>query len=150
MKYLTLFFLLVLPAVASAQTVNGNIDAAFAVGKWKESREGVSLFCVRVTTQEDVLKRDSSGACFLTEAHASAKDSVTISTNTFAVTDWDEHALTAVTEFYKDKNGDQTSESIPGAVKFVIRLILNFETHQMAKIVEASNESSHGYHLVDQ
>jgi hypothetical protein len=150
MKYLVLFVLVVLPATASAQTVNGNIDAAFAVGKWKESHEGVSLFCVRVTTQEDSLKGDSSGACFLTEAQASAKGSVTMSTNTFAVTTWDEHALTAATEFYADKNGDQTSKSSPGAIKFVLRLIVNFETHQMTKIVEASNSNSRGYHLVDQ
>src|SRR5215470_13338106 len=150
MKYLTLFFLLVLSAASNAQTVNGNIDAAFAVGKWKESHEGVSLFCVRVTTEEDVLKGDSSGACFLTEAQASAKDSVIMSTNTFAVTAWDEHALTAATEFYSDKNGGQTRESSPGATKFTLRLILNFETHQMTKIVEASNANSRGYHLVDQ
>src|SRR5215467_2535091 len=114
MKYLMLFLLFVLPASANAQTVNGNADAAFAVGKWKESHEGVSLFCVRVTTQEDVLNRDSSGACFLTEAHANAKDSVTMSTNTFEVTNWDEHTLTAATEIYVDKNGSQTSQSSPG------------------------------------
>jgi hypothetical protein len=149
MKHLTLFLLFVLPAATNAQTVNGDIDAAFAIGKWKESHEGVSLFCVRVTTQEDVLKGDSSGACFLTEAQASAKDSVTMSTNTFAVTTWDEHALTAATEFYADKNGDQTNKSSPGAIKFALRLILNFETHQMTKIVEASNANSRGYHLVD-
>jgi hypothetical protein len=145
-----LLLLFVLWPAANAQTVNGNINAAFAVGKWKESHEGVSLFCVRVTTQEDVLNGDSSGACFLTEAQASAKDSVTMSTNTFAVTDWDQHTLTAVTEFYADKNGDQTSKSSPGAIKFVFRLILNFETHQMTKIVETSGGNSHGYHLVSQ
>jgi len=51
---LILFFLLfVLRPAANAQTVNGNNDAAFAVGKWKESHEGVSLFCARVTTQND-------------------------------------------------------------------------------------------------
>jgi len=144
------FLLFVFQPAANAQTVNGNIDAAFAVGKWKESLEGVSLFCVRVTTQEDVLNRDSSGACFLTEAQASAKDSVAMSTNTFAVTDWDQHTLTAVSEFYADKNGDQTSKSSRGAIKFVFRLILNFETHQMTKIVETSSGSSHGYHLEDQ
>ena len=60
MKYLMLFLLFILPTTANSQTVNGNLDAAFAVGKWKESHEGVSLFCVRVTTQEDVLKGDSS------------------------------------------------------------------------------------------
>jgi hypothetical protein len=144
------FLLFVFRPAANAQTVNGNINAAFAVGKWKDSHEGVSLFCVRVTTQEDVLNGDSSGACFLTEAQASAKDSVTMSTNTFAVTDWDQHTLTAVTEFYADKNGDQTSKSSPGAIKFVFRLILNFETHQMTKIVETSSGNNHGYHLVDQ
>jgi hypothetical protein len=48
LSFCALFSLL--PA-ANAQTVNGNIDAAFAVGKWKESHEGVSLFCARVTTQ---------------------------------------------------------------------------------------------------
>src|SRR5215469_6653512 len=150
MKYLMLFLLVALPGAANAQTVNGSLDAAFAVGKWKESREGVSLFCVRVTTQEDVLKGDSSGACFLTEAQASAKDAVTMSTNTFAVTNWDEHTLTAVTEFYADKSGEQTSKSSPGAIKFVIRLVLDFETHQMTKFVEPSNANTRGYHLVDQ
>ncbi len=150
MKYVTLFLLFVLPAAANAQTVNGNVDAAFAVGKWKESHEGVSLFCVRVTTQEDVLKGDSSGACFLTEAQASAKDSVTMSTNTFAVTNWDEHTFTAVTEVYSGKNGDQPSKSSPGAIKFVFRLVLDFETHQMTKFVEPSSGYTRGYHLVDQ
>jgi len=145
-----LLLLFVLPAAANAQTVNGNVDAAFAVGKWRESHEGVSLFCVRVTTQEDVLKGDSSGACFLTEAQASAKDSVTMSTNTFAVTDWDEHTLTAVTEFYADKNGEQTSKSSAGAIKIVFRLVLNFDTRQMTKFVEPSNGSTRGYHLVEQ
>ena len=150
MKYLMLFLLLALPAGANAQTVNGNLDAAFAVGKWKESHEGVSLFCVRVTTQEDVLKGDSSGACFLTEAQANAKDSVTMSTNTFAVTSWDEHTLTAVTEFYTDKNGDQTSQSSPGAIKFVLRLVLNLDAHQLTKFVEPGTGNTRGYHLVDQ
>ena len=150
MKYLMLFLLFALPRAANAQTVNGSLDAAFAVGKWKESHEGVSLFCVRVTTQEDVLNGDSSGACFLTEAQASAKDAVTMSTNTFAVTNWDEHTLTAVTEFFADKNGEQTSKSSPGAIKFVFRLVLDFATHQMTKLVEPSNASTRGYHLVDQ
>src|SRR5438094_2884383 len=57
MKYLMLSLLFVLPAAANAQTVNGSVDAAFAVGKWKESHEGVSLFCVHVTTQEGVKRR---------------------------------------------------------------------------------------------
>src|SRR5215467_12868375 len=138
MKHFILFLLLFLPCTANAQTVNGNINAAFAVGKWKESHEGVSLFCVRVTTQKDVLKGNSNGVCFLTEAQASAKDAVTMSTNTFPVTSWDENNLTAITEFYADKNGDQTSKSSPDAIKFVFRLVLNFETHQMTKFVEAT------------
>lgn len=150
MKHLMLFFLFVLPAAANAQTVNGSLDAAFALGKWKESHEGVSLFCVRVTTQEDVSKGASSGACFLTEAQANAKDSVTMSTNTLEVTNWDEHALTAVTEFYADKNGDQIGKSSPGAIKVVVRLVLDFETHQMTKFVEPASGSTRGYHLVDQ
>lgn len=151
MKDLTLlFFLLPLLPAANAQTVNGNINAAFAVGKWKESHEGVSLFCARVTTQKDVIKGNSNGVCFLTEAQASAKDSVTLSTNTFAVTAWDEHTLTAVTEFYADKNGNQTSKASPGAIRYGFRLVLNFETHQMTKFVEASTGNTVGYHLEDQ
>lgn len=150
MKYFVLFLLFVSPSVLDAQTVNGNIDAAFAVGRWKESHEGVSLFCARVTTQKDVIKGNSNGVCFLTEAQASGKDSVAMSTNTFAVTAWDEHSLTAVTEFYADKNGNQTSKSSPDAIKFEFRLILNFEKHQMTKFVEASTGTTVGYHLEDQ
>src|SRR5437879_11692582 len=108
------------------------------------------MFCGHVTTKENVSKGDSSGACFLTEAQASAKDSVTVSTNTFAVTNWDEHTLTAVTEFYADKNGDQTSKSSPSAVKFVCRLVLDSETHQMPNFAEPSNGNTRGYNLVDQ
>ena len=145
-----LFLLFVWRPAANAQTVNGNINVAFAVGKWKESHEGVSLFCARVTTQKDVIKGNSNGVCFLTEAQASAKDSVAMSTNTFPVTSWDDHTLTAVTEFYADKNGDQTSKTSPGAMKFVFRLVLNFETHQMTKFVEASTGNTNGYHLEDQ
>jgi len=73
-----------------------------------------------------------------------------MSTNTFAVTDWDEHTLTAVTEFYADKNGEQTSKSSAGAIKIVFRLVLNFDTRQMTKFVEPSNGSTRGYHLVEQ
>ena len=98
---------------ADAQTVNGNNDAAFAVGKWKESHEGVTLVCVRVTTQKDVLKGNSTGACFLTEAQALAKDSVTRSTNTFDIVSWDEHSLTAATDFYADQNGNEQPNPAP-------------------------------------
>ena len=151
-KYLAtfLFLLFVLLPATNAQTVNGTMDAAFAVGKWKESHEGVSLFCVRVTTQKEVIKGNSNGLCFLTEAQASAKGSVTMSTNTFPVTSWDDHTLTAVTDFYADKNGNETSKTSLGAIKFVFRLVLDFETHQMTKFVEASTGKTVGYHLEDQ
>jgi hypothetical protein len=145
-----LFLAFVLQPGADAQTVKGNINVAFAVGKWRESLEGVSLFCARVTTQKDVIKGNSNGVCFLTEAQASAKDTVIMSTNTFPVTSWDDHSLTAVTEFYADKNGDQTDKTSLGATKFVFRLVLNFDTHQMTKFVEASTGNTNGYHLVDQ
>jgi hypothetical protein len=145
-----LFLLFVWRPAADAQTVNGSINAGFAIGKWTESHEGVTLYCVRVTTQKDVLKGNSNGVCFLTEAQGIAKDSVTMSTNTFPVTSWDDHTLTAVTEFYADNNGNQTDKTSPGATKYVFRLVLNFETHQMTKFVEASTGKTLGYHLADQ
>jgi len=150
MKYLTLSLLLALPPVAKAQTVNGNINMAFAVGKWTETHEGASLFCARVTTKNEVIKGNSNGVCFLTEAQATAKDSVLMSTNMFDVTTWDEHSLTAATEFYADKNGDQTDKSTPGAIKFEFRLVLNFEKHQMTKFVESNTGKTIGYHLEGQ
>ena len=58
-RYLGLL-LFILPPAANPQTVNGNIDTAFAVGKWKESHEGVSLYCARITTQKEVLKGNSN------------------------------------------------------------------------------------------
>jgi hypothetical protein len=145
-----LFLLFVSGPAANAQTVNGNSDAAFAVGKWKESHEGVSLFCARVTTQKEVINGNSNGACFLTEAQATARDSVSMSTNIFPVTSWDDHTLTAATEFYADKNGSEISKTTPGAIKFALRLVLNFETHQMTKLVETSTGSTLGYHLENQ
>jgi hypothetical protein len=69
------------------------MNSAFAVGKWKETREGVSLFWAHVTNPNEVTKGKSEGACFLTEAEASAKDSVKLSTSMFRVTAWDEHSL---------------------------------------------------------
>ena len=73
-----------------------------------------------------------------------------MTTNTFAVTNWDDHTLTASTEFYADKNGEQTSKSSPGAIKFVFRLVLDFDTQQMTKFVEPGAGTTRGYHLVDQ
>ena len=151
MRYAALFlFLSVFTPSANSQQVNGNINAAFATGKWKESHEGVSLFCARITTQEEVLKGNSNGACFLTEAQGVAKDSVTISTNTFAVTAWDAHSVTAVTGFYADKNGNEVSKGTPGAVEVTFRLVVNLDTHQLTKFVEASTGTTNGYHLVNQ
>jgi len=150
-KYLTLFLLFVLLPAANAQTrVNGNINSAFAVGKWKESHEGVSLFCARVTNQSEVIKGNSNGACFLTEAEASAKDSVRMSAHIFTVTTWNEHTLTATTDFYADQNGVETSKSNPDAIRFVLRLLLNFDAHEMTKFAERSTGSTKGYHLEDQ
>jgi hypothetical protein len=116
----------------------------------KESKEGVTLFCVRATTQQEVVKGNSNGVCFLTEAQASAKNSVVMSTNTFIVTSWNDRSLSAVTEFYANANGDQTSKASPGAIKFVFRLVLDFESHQMTKFVEASTGNTTGYHLENQ
>jgi hypothetical protein len=65
--FVCLFLLFIWRPAADAQTVSGNNDLAFAVGKWKESREGVTLYCVRVTTQKEVLKGNSNGVCFLTD-----------------------------------------------------------------------------------
>jgi hypothetical protein len=93
---------------------------------------------------------DFIGIPILTEAQASAKDAVIMSTNTFPVTSWDDHTLTAVTEFYADKSGNQTDKTSPGATKYVFRLVINFETHQMTKFVEASTGNTLGYHLADQ
>lgn len=140
----------VLRPAANAQTVNGDVNAAFAVGRWKETHEGVSLFCARITTPKEVIRGNSNGVCFLTEAQANTKDAVTMSTNTFPVTNWDDHALTAVTEFYADKSGNETSKTSPSAIKFVLRLVLNFDTHQMTKFVEASTGNTAGYHLENQ
>jgi len=145
---LCLYFLFA-PA-ARAQRVDGNIDAAFAIGKWKETHEGVTVFCARVTTQKEVVKGNSGGICFLTEAQASAKDAVTMATNMFTVTSWDGHGLTATADFYVDNNGDQTTKSSPGAIKILFRLVLNFDTHQMTKFVEASTGNTTGYHLENQ
>jgi hypothetical protein len=152
-KRLALLLLLVvptLPTVIGAQTVSGSIDAAFAVGNWMESHEGVSIFCARVTTQKDVVKGNGAGVCFMTEAEAKGKDSVTVSTNTYAVTDWSEHGLSGMTEFYADKNGDQIGKSSPGAIKFTLRVVINFDTHQATKFVEASTGHTNGYHLANQ
>ena len=150
MRCIALLLLFGLAQQLDAQTVNGNTNAAFAVGKWKESHEGVSLYCARVTTKEEVTKGNSSSVCLLTEAQATAKDSVVMSTNTFVVTNWDEHSLTAFTEFYADKNGDQTTKSIPGATKFEFRLVLDFDKHQLTKYLQASTGSTKGYHLEPQ
>jgi len=82
----------------------------------------------------------------LTEAEASAKDSVRMSTNIFTITTWNEHTLTATTDFYADQNGVETSKSNPDAIRFVLRLVLNFDAHHMTKFVESSTGSTKGSH----
>ena len=90
MRYLTLFLLLCVLPVANAQVVAGSSQDAIAVGKWKESREGVTLLCTR-----DTFQTIKDGVCFLTEAQATAKDALKMSTTVLTVTSWDEHGLTA-------------------------------------------------------
>ena len=58
--------------------------------------------------------------------------------------------LTTITEFYADDNGVETSKSNPDAIRFVLRLLLNFDAHEMTKFVERSTGSTKGYHLEDQ
>lgn len=110
----------------------------------------MSLFCARITTQTEVLKGNSGGVCYLTEAQAVAKDSVMMSTNLFSVTAWDEHAVTATAEFYTDKSGNEVSKSSPGAIRFALRLVVNFDANQMTKFVESSTGTTMGYHLENQ
>jgi len=161
MRYLTLFLLLCVLPVASAQ-VFGNSLGAFAVGKWKESREGVSLHCTR-----DTFQTIKDGVCFLTEVQATAKDTLKMSTNVLTVTSWDQRGLTAHAYFsyattsaqWKillddcvDKNRNKTRHSRGGscgAISGVIRIVLNFETDQVTKFVEASTGNTVEYHLVE-
>jgi len=138
---------LLLSSRASAKaTVNGSADGVTASGVWEESHEGVSLFCMHVTNAVEVTKGHSEATCFLTEAQAIAKDSTVVSTNFFVIQTWDKHGLTAITAFYADKNGDGTTASAPNAVKYTLRLVVDFDAHSVTKYVEAPAKTL-GYHL---
>jgi hypothetical protein len=124
MRYLTLFLLLCVLPEANAQLVSGNSQGAIAVGKWKESREGVSLFCAKYPFQSF-----KGGTCFLTEAQATAYPASCV-----------------------DLNGNHLPYSRGGGcggIRVVIRIVLNFETHQVTKFVERSTGVTVEYHLVD-
>lgn len=131
---------------AQSSLLNGNADAARASGSWAESHEGVSLFCVHATTNVEVTKGNSQAVCFMTEAQAKDKGSVTVATNLYVVQKWDEHGLTATTDFYTDANGNETTASNPNATKVTFRLVLDFSAHTVTKFLEASGKTI-GYHL---
>jgi hypothetical protein len=130
--------LLLVSSLASAKaTVNGSVDSVLASGVWEESHEGTSLFCMHVTNAVEVTKGHSEATCFLTEVQAIAKDSPFVSTNLFVIQKWDEHGLTAITTFYANKNGDETTASDPNATKYTLRLVVDFDAHTLTKYVEA-------------
>jgi len=142
-----LFLVLTLSGFASAKaTVTGSADGVSASGVWEESHEGVSLFCAHVTNAVEVTKGHREGMCFLTEVQAIAKDSAVVSTNLFVIQAWDKHGLTAITTFYADKNGDETTASAPNAVKYTLRLVADFDVHSVTKYIEAPTKTL-GYHL---
>jgi hypothetical protein len=139
--------LLLLSSLASAKaTVNGSADGVVAFGVWEESHEGASLFCTHVTNAVEVTKGHSEATCFLTEVQAIAKDSAFVSTNFFVIQTWDKHGLTAITTFYADKNGDETTASAPNAVKYTFRLVVDFDAHSVTKYVETPTKTI-GFHL---
>jgi len=117
-----------------------------ASGVWEESHEGVSLFCAHVTNAVEVTKGHSEATCFLTEVQAIAKDFPDVSMKVFVIQTWDKHGLTAITAFYADKNGDETTVSALNAVKCTFRLVADFDTHLVTKYVEAPSKTL-GYHL---
>jgi len=150
MRYLTLFLLLCVLPVANAQLVSGSSQGAVAVGKWKESREGVSLFCAKYPFPSIYVV----GTCFLTEAQATAKDAVKMSRTELFAESWDEHGLTAhaYPASCVDLNGNEMPYSRGGGcrgISVVIRIVLNFETHQVTKFVERSTGVTVEYHLLD-
>ena len=146
-RIMSVLALLLLSSLASAKaTVNGSADGLSASGVWDESHEGVSLFCMHVTNAVEVTKGHSEATCFLTEVQAIAKDSTYVSTNLFVIQTWDKHGLTAITTFYADKNGDETTASAPNAVKYAFRLVVDFDAHSVTKYIEAPAKTL-GYHL---
>jgi hypothetical protein len=132
-----LFLIVVLSGFASAKAaVNGNAGGLVASGIWDESHEGVGLFCVHVTNVVEVARRSSEASCFLTEVQTSAGDSPDVRTNVLAVQSWDSHGLTAVTSIYTDKNGDPTTAQYPNAMKYILKLVIDFDAHSVIKYVE--------------
>ncbi len=57
-----------------------------------------------------------------------------------------EHGLTAITDFYFNKKGDEVAASTPGAMHATFRLVINFDTHLATKVVEFPNKTL-AYHL---
>jgi hypothetical protein len=146
-RIMSVLALLLLSSLASAKaTVNGSADGLLASGVWDESHEGVSLFCMHVTNTVEVTKGHSEATCFLTEVQAIAKDSTYVSTNLLVIQTWDKHGLTAITTFYADKNGDETTASALNAVKYAFRLVVDFDAHSVTKYIEAPAKTL-GYHL---
>lgn len=142
-----LFLILVLSGSALAKaTVDGNAGGLIASGVWEESHEGVGLFCVHVTNAVEVIRGHSEASCFLTEVQALAKDSPDVTTNVFVVQTWDSHGLTAITTFYANKNGDQTTAPAPDAVKYTFRLVVDFDAHSVSKNVETPTKTR-SFHL---
>ena len=145
--FLILMFILMLSRLASAKaTINGNAGGLIASGVWGESHEGVSLFCVHVINAVEVIRGHSEASCFLTEIQAIAKDSPVVTTSLSVVQTWDSHGLTAITTFYTNKNGDQTTATDPDAVKYTFKLVVDFDAHSVAKYVETP-AGTRGYHL---
>jgi len=143
----TLFLALLSSGFASAKaTVNGSADGVVASGVWDESHEGASLFCVHVTNAVELIKGNSEATCFLTEVQAIAKDATNVTTNLFVIKTWDKHGLTAITTFYADKNGDETTASAPNAVKYTFRLVVDLDAGSVTKYVETPAKTL-GYHL---
>jgi hypothetical protein len=146
-RIVSVLTLLLLSSFASGKsTVNGSANSLLASGVWEESHEGASLFCMHVTNAVEVTKGHSEATCFLTEVQALAKDSALVSTNLFVIQTWDEHGLTAITTFYANKNGDETTASAPNAVKYTFRLVVDFDAHSITKYIEAPARTL-SYHL---
>jgi hypothetical protein len=124
----------------------GNKNAVAGSGIWQENHEGVGLLCNHITTAEEVAKGSSEAVCFVVEAQALGKDDVQISRNLLMVKTWDKHGLTAITDFYFDKQGNEATASTPNAMHATFRLVINFDTHLATKYVEFPTKTL-AYHL---
>jgi len=128
------------------ETVNGSSDGVIASGVWQESHEGVGLYCVHVTNAVEVTKGHSESACFMTEVQAIAKDAPDVTTNVLVVQEWDDRGLKAITTFYADKNGNETTPSAPGSIKYTFRVVVDFAAHSVTKYLETPTKTL-GFHL---